>query len=91
MTLPSAFAGWHECVNSPIPNVNDYTPNSDDTISISGWEGWVPLGASKAYRFNATHINSAGTSKQMNAEYFGLVVIKGKYLVITSKIPLTNY
>ena len=86
--LPSAYAGWHECVNLPIPNSNDFTPNSDDTTSTSGWEGWVPLSATKAYRFNASYKSNANMNKQMGQESFGLVVVHGKYSVIASYGPL---
>lgn len=89
--LPSAYAGWHECVNLPIPNSNDFTPNSDDTTSTSGWEGWVPLSATKAFRFSASYKNNVNMNKQMDQEFFGLVVVKGKYLVIASYSPLLDF
>jgi hypothetical protein len=82
--------GWHECVNLPRLNSNDYTPNSDDTTSVSGWQGWVPLNATKAYLLNVTYKNSNKPNISGETKSFALVVIKGKDQMISTYGALGN-
>ena len=90
--ISSNSIGWHECVNLPRFNSNDHTPNSDDTTSTSGWGGWVPLNATKAYLISVTYKNPAKVNTNMGMpESFALVMVKGQYKMISSYSPLSVY
>ena len=89
--ISSNSIGWYECVHLPRLNSNDYTPNSDDTTSSSGWGGWVPLNETKAYLLNFTYRNSSETNISGETKSFALVVIKGKYQMISTYGPLSGY
>ena len=88
--ISSNSLGWHECVNLPRFNSNDYTPNSDDTTSTSGWGGWVPLSATKAYLLNVTYKNSDKPNISGETQSFALVVINSKYKMISTYGVLGN-
>jgi hypothetical protein len=83
--------GWHECVNLPSFNRNDYTPNGDDTTSTSGWGGWVPLHATKAYLLGITYKNFDKQNILGQMQTFALVVIAGRYQIISSRFHLIGY
>ena len=83
--------GWHECINLPRFNINDYTPNGDDTTSTSDWAGWVPVSATKAYLLSVTYKNSIKPNISGERQSFALVAISGKYKMISTYGALGNH